>query len=193
MCQECYDLIIIEKQIETRRRNSRENYWRFYEQFLCDGIPEIHVNLKDFQLVVPSTLVGKDEDKKNKEGSAPTTTPTTTLSGAPAKEQIEGLRFNDEMDVDDADDDDQIKMSTKGTTEHAASDVGLPDDGKVLRTVSRTETSERRRPVHGSVITKRVRNQQLVITNRIPRTSSLDVNLGGPLPLCALVRGAGAV
>jgi len=53
--QERYDPIIIERSIEARRQNARDKYWAFYEQFLCDELPEVHDNVKDFRSV-PDTL-----------------------------------------------------------------------------------------------------------------------------------------
>merc|ERR1719206_719417 len=111
--QERYDPIIIEKSIEARRRNARENYWRFYEQFLCDGIPEVHDNLKDFQPVPDTaapanttTNTATDSDAK------PNTTTTTTLSAADT-------------------DKDASKSGQSANADHAASGVGVPDDGKI--------------------------------------------------------------
>lgn len=56
--QERYDPIFIEKSIENRRQNARDQYWTFYEQFLCDELPEVHDNIKDFKDTKESTLLG---------------------------------------------------------------------------------------------------------------------------------------
>ena len=148
--QERYDPIIIEKSIESRRQNARSHYWKFYEQFLNDALPDIHDNIKDFQqipnTIKPSTPIDDDgnvddnnndkeeeetgnikEEKKPQDTQTTTTTMTTTTTTTMTTITTTTIGGNnddnnDGMDVDNEEDNNNNNINI---------DRIIPDDGKL--------------------------------------------------------------
>jgi len=108
--QERYDPIIIEKSIEARRENARKHYWRFYEQFLNDDLPDVHDNVHDFQ-PLPNTIKTSSDDEEQKQDDQDMYATQKAGGDADAAQQAQPKQQDEEGSTEDA-----IPTTTTTTT-----------------------------------------------------------------------------